>query len=145
MEVAWQPYREPLRATLVRTGVIAGVLGVVIAFTSGCGLRDWPAAVLLALWPALGGHFVELVFLNQMRPTLPLGRGAQAAARLATWFVGGCLLAAGMYATANAIHKPFASRGETWWIGGIAFIAIELIAHLGLQLRGRGSFYNGGG
>jgi hypothetical protein len=30
-----------------------------------------------------------------------------------------------------------------WWIGGIAFIGIELLAHLGLQFRGWPSFYNG--
>jgi hypothetical protein len=30
-----------------------------------------------------------------------------------------------------------------WWLGGIAFIGIELVAHLVLQLRGRPSFYNG--
>jgi hypothetical protein len=30
-----------------------------------------------------------------------------------------------------------------WWLGGFAFIGIELMAHLTLQLRGRPNFYNG--
>ena len=33
----------------------------------------------------------------------------------------------------------------TWWVAGFAFIGIELVAHLGLQLRGRPSFFNGRG
>jgi hypothetical protein len=30
-----------------------------------------------------------------------------------------------------------------WWLGGFAFIAIEQVAHLVPQLRGRANFYNG--
>ena len=35
------------------------------------------------------------------------------------------------------------ARWPAWWLGGLAFIGIELLAHLLLQLRGRPSFYNG--
>src|SRR3954462_15581678 len=116
MTVDWQPYREPFRATLLRTGLIAVALGAAFAFSFGRGLRDWPAATVLALWPALGGHLVELLFLNQLRPMLPPERATQGAGRLATWFAACCVLAAGMYAPAIALRRPFPLRWETWWI-----------------------------
>ena len=149
-EVTWQPYREPLRVTLARTGAIALGVGAVLAGVSGGGLRRWPAAALLALWPALGGHYLELWFLNWLRPRLPAGRAVQLAARVAVWFVGGALLALGMALTAMALpgFRPvrwLSPPAQIWWVGGLGFIAIELIAHLVLQLRGRPSFYNGRG
>ncbi len=36
-------------------------------------------------------------------------------------------------------------RWPAWWLGGLAFIGIELVAHLALLLRGRPSFYDGRG
>jgi hypothetical protein len=33
----------------------------------------------------------------------------------------------------------------SWWVAGIAFVAVELIAHLALLLRRRPNFYNGAG
>src|SRR3954469_14402925 len=92
----WQPCREPLRTTLLRTVTIAVVIGAVLALPRG-GVARWPAATLIALWPALGGHFVELFFLNLLRPRLPASRAVQIVARLIVWFVGGMILALCMY------------------------------------------------
>ena len=39
------------------------MVGAVQAQLSG-GLARWPVATLLALWPAFGGHWVDLWFLN---------------------------------------------------------------------------------
>lgn len=139
----FQPYCEPLRTTLLRTGLIAAVVGVLLAGRMG-GLRDWPVATLIALWPSFGGHWVELWFLNRLRPRLPLNRAVQIAARLLVWFAGGVILALGMYVTALAVIGPRPMRWRLLVIGGgVAFIGIELIVHLVLQLRGRPSFYNG--
>ena len=113
--------------------------------SSGGGVRYWPAATLLALWPAFGGHWVELFFLNWLRPRISDRRWVQAAARLIVWFAGGCLLLAGMYYTSIALHGYIPVRWPAWWVGGIAFIGIELVTHLFLQLRGCGSFYSGRG
>ena len=147
----WQPYREPFRTTLLRTGTIALVVGGILAERWG-GLSRWPTTTLLVLWPSLGGHFLELWFLNWLRPRLPSARLVQLFARLLTWFLGGAILALAMSLTAIALkfppaqwfaHEPI-SR-PAWWLGGLAFIAIELIAHLFLQLRRCPSFYNGRG
>ena len=140
----WQPFREPFRVTIRRTGLIALAVGAAVA-----GFRGWPAvwpvATLLALWPALGGHWVELLFLNVLRPRLPDGRPAQAVARVAMWFGGGAGLYLGMRLTAGALAAFQPAHWPDWWVGGLAFIVLELAVHLALQLRGRDSFYNGRG
>lgn len=145
--MALQPYREPLRVTLLRTGIIAVVVGAVLARSWG-GVGWWPMATLMALWPALGGHWVEVWFLNWLRPRIPGARAVQVAARIAVWFIAGIGLVMGMALTATALGFPAAQGrawGRAWWVGGLAFIGIELVAHLVLQLRGRPSFYNGRG
>jgi hypothetical protein len=144
MTSQWQPYREPLRTTLLRTGMIALVVGAVLARRWG-GLARWPMATLLALWPSFGGHWVELWFLNWLRPRLSITRAVQVAARVGVWFVGGAVLTVGMALTAMALTRLRPAHWPAWWIGGLAFIGIELVVHLVLQLRGRPSVYNGGG
>ena len=144
MTSPWQPYREPLRATLVRTGSIALVLGAVLAQWRG-GLARWPMATLLALWPSLGGHWVELWFLNWLRPRLSIARPVQVGARVGVWFVAGTGLVLGMRLTAMALGGFQPAQWPVWWLGGIAFIGVELVVQLVLQLHGRPNFYNGRG
>jgi hypothetical protein len=112
----WRRYEESLVTTIARTVAIAVVIGSVLALSLGWG--RWPVATLLALWPSFGGHWVEIVFLNYLRPRLPVARAVQAMVRLGVWFVGGL---------------------------GLGFIGIELFVHLVLLLRGRPSLYNGQG
>lgn len=144
MTPQWQPYREPLRVTLMRTGMIAVVVGAVLARFWG-GLARWPMATLLVLWPSFGGHWVEVWFLNWLRPRLSSARAVQVAARVVVWFVGGSGLALAMSLTAMAVAGFRPVQGPAWWLGGLAFIGIELVVHLVLQLRGQASFYNGRG
>ena len=144
MTTAWEPYREPLRATLLRNGLIALAVGGVLAALHG-GVGRWPAAALVALWPALGGHCVEVGFLNGLRPRISRARAVQVAARVAIWFVGGMVLALGMALTARAMGATGPGWWPSWWVGGLAFVAIELVAHGGLRFRGRPCFYDGRG
>lgn len=141
---AWQPFDEPLRATLARTVGIAIVAGGAVAYWRG-GLTWWPLASALMLWPSFGGHWIEVWFLNWLRPRLPDTRGVQVAARLSVWFIGGIALALGMSFTAVALTGIRRPLIVAWWIAGFAFIGIELVAQLVLQLRGRASFFNGRG
>jgi hypothetical protein len=142
MTSPWQPFREPLRTTLLRNVTIAIVVGAVLARFSG-GLARLPMDSLLVLWPALGGHWVEVWFLNWLRPRLSAARGVQVAARVGVWFVGGIGFAIAMRWTAMALSRHRMAHRPAWWIAGLGFIGIELVAHLALQLRGRSSFYNG--
>jgi hypothetical protein len=145
MTTPWQPYREPLRTTLIRTIAIAVVVGAPIARFWAGSLSRWPMVSLLMLWPSFGGHWVELWYLNWLRPRLSPDRATQIAARIVVWFGGGCVLAIGMWLTAVALGRLSPSRWPSWWVGGLGFIAIELVAQAALQLRGRPSFYNGRG
>jgi hypothetical protein len=144
MTTQWQPFREPFRITILRTGMIAIVVGAVLARLWG-GLARWPIATVLVLWPSFGGHWVEVWFLNWLRPRLSIARAVQVAARVAVWFVGGTGLAIGMGLTAMALARFRPAHWPVWWLAGLAFIGVELVAHLVLQLRGRPSFYNGRG
>lgn len=137
---AWTPYSEPVRTTALRTGGIALVGGLLLA-RFGFGMRHFPLAVAIVLWFSLGGHFVELFYLNWLRPRLPASRAVQTPVRLGIWFVGGVLLGYGMYRT--ALWGGGFVNALVWWVAGLAFIVVELIAHVPLQLRGRPSFYNG--
>ena len=141
----WEPYRESLGVTLARTGAIAVVLGGVLATMRGGGWARWPVATLLALWPALGGHFVELWFLNWLRPRIARSRVVQVAARVGVWSVGGVVLLAAMWGTATVLGLHHPDWRRVWWIGGLGFVGVELIAHLALFASGRPSFYDGRG
>ncbi len=139
-----QPYREPGLRHLLRTGTIALVVGAVLAKTRD-DMSRWPLATLLILWPSFGGHWVEIFFLNWLRPLLPAARGVQVGVRLAVWFVGGCVLAIGMAFTAMALIPLRPMHWSQLWLAGVGFIGVELRAHVFLQFRGRPSFYNGRG
>src|SRR4051812_49740572 len=106
------PYHEPLRQTLARTITIALVIGAVLAQWPIAGptsrsttpfLTRWGIGTLLALWPSLGGHVVELFFLNHLRQRLPTTRPTQSAPRLTTWFIAGALLTLPMKLTATPL------------------------------------------
>jgi hypothetical protein len=140
----WEPYSEPLSATLLRTVGIALVVGAAMAPAWG-GLSRWPIATLVMLWPSLGGHFLELWFLNWLRPRLSASRAVQVVARVAVWFVGGILFGLVMALTARTLANYHPPRWPAWWLAGVGFIVVELVAQLGLQLRGRPSFYNARG
>lgn len=97
------------------------------------------------LWVSFGGHWVELWFLNWLRPRLSRSRVVQVAARVGTWFVGGVGLGLGIALTMRLSRLTRAVELPPWWVAGVAFIAVELIAHVALAARGRPDFYNGNG
>jgi hypothetical protein len=134
-------FQEPLRSTLARTGAIALVGGGLLTVPFH-RLSQWPTASFLMLWPALGGHFVEIFFLNYLRPRLTAASAAQIGVRVGVWFIGGVALALAMRLTATALVAPRAGHWPAWWVGGLAFIGIELAVHVVLWLRGRPSFYD---
>jgi len=143
MTAQWSPFREPLRRTLLRTFAIALVLGAVLARSMG-GLQHWPLASLMVLWFTFGGHWVEVFFLNWLRPRLPVARAFQIAARVVVWFIGGVALGIGAASTPMLFGYTIVER-PAWWMFGVAFVVLELLVHLLPQLRGGPSFYNGRG
>lgn len=140
----WQPYREPYRITLTRTLSIALIAGAIVALSGG-GIRRWPALSLLMLWPAFGGHLIDLLFLNWLRPRLSDRRSIQLAARVAFWFGGGIVLGVGARFTDQLLFDRPRLVSLTWATAGGVFVIVELMAHAALSVRGRPSFYNGRG
>jgi len=139
----WEHFHEPLWQTLFRNVLIAVVVGTMLAV----GRRNLSLIgpfTLLAMWFTLGGHYVEVAFLNKFRDRLPQSRGLQLLARLAFWFVGGCFLYLGMTATAQLLSRELA-RYPDLWIGGLLLIGIELVVHLLRLLRRKPNFYLGTG
>ena len=124
--------------------MIAIGMGAVVAGVSR-RMSNWPVGAAVALWPSFGGHWLEILFLNKLRPCLPASRAVQAATRLTVWFVGGMALAGLMGATAELLGGLRMVQSMRPSIAGVGFVGVELAAHLALQLRGRPSFYNGRG
>jgi hypothetical protein len=144
MTSKWQPFHEPIGQTLFRTVLIAIVVGGAIALASR-RWTIWPLATLLVLWPSFGGHWVEVWFLNWLRPRIDPSRSVQVTARVLVWFASGYVLTLGMFMTASAfVHWRLPQR-LNWWSPGVAFVCLELVMHLLLQLSGKPSFYNGRG
>lgn len=142
-------FEEPLRNTLIRTGIIAIGIASFRIFRSG-NLTPFPTALYLTmilanLWFTFGGHWVEIFYRNYLVLYLPVIRFVQVLVRLAVWFIGGSLLAVGMQATWILLQGTPPSA-PPWWLSGIAFIVVELIVHwLLLHARGKASIYNGKG
>jgi hypothetical protein len=128
----------------MRTGAIALVGGAVLTRWWG-GLGRWPLATLVVLWFPLGGHWVDLWFLNWLRPRLSRARNVQVGARVGVWFVGGTGLGLGAALTAMLLAGLRPAQWSAWWHAGLVFIGVELVVHLVLQLRGHPSFFNGCG
>ena len=139
----WPRFEEPFRRALARNVALATVVGAGLALQRHDLKLLLPVAAL-ALWFSLGGHYIELTFLNGLRARMPQGRLAQRVIRLLVWFSGGVLLYVGMAATARALPIE-APPLRLWWYGGFLLIAVELVVHAVLAIRGLSNFYNGRG
>jgi hypothetical protein len=140
---SWPRIEEPFHRTLARNAAIAIVVAGIVALVRH-DLRAFLPVAALALWPSLGGHYVELAFVNQMRTRISRGWFIQTVARVVVWFAGGVLLYLCMVVTAYIFPiKPLPLR--LWWCGGFLFIGVELVVHAFLTFRGEASVYDGHG
>lgn len=141
MADASPPFTERLRTTLLRTGSLALGVGVVAGWLQH-RLEAVPLVTVFALWFTFGGHYVELLFRNRLGLHLGPTPG-RALLRLVYWFVGGSVL----YAAAAATRWALTGRGVPWpwWMGGVLFVAGELVIHAFMRVRKQPSFYDGRG
>src|SRR5213592_3473711 len=82
---SWPRFEEPFRRALARNVALAAVVGAVLALQRHDLKLLLPLAAL-ALWFSLGGHYIELAFLNGLRARIPQGRLTQAVVRLVVWW-----------------------------------------------------------
>ena len=113
-------------------------------------LRWWFALVAAVAWISFGGHWVELIYLNGLRPRIATrSDGVLALVRVCAWLAGGAILCIGAVTTFSlligGVLPQATSIVRAALFGGPLFVAIELIAHTALGLRGRDSFWNGRG
>ena len=131
-------FHEPFPKTLGRNGLIAAVAGLSLAAARG-RLNLWLPLAVVALWFSLGGHYVEVGYLNGLRPRLSVGVPQRLLARVSLWFAGGCVLYLGAAASSGVLGVPM--KGANFWMGGLGLIGIELLAHSALRFRGRPSIF----
>jgi hypothetical protein len=148
------PHRESLTATVTRTFAIAIVLafmGNLIHFrhlpkTSGEWHR-WLTLVVFVAWFSFGGHWVELAYLNGIRPKIAHWSDISLSfVRLTVWLIGGTILLLGAIMSRDLIlNSEFPGYSNIFpavLYGGPVFCAIELVVHVLLFHRGKPSFFN---
>ena len=59
--------------------------------------------------------------------------------------MGGVALGIGIVFTMHSSSLTRATQLPPWWVFGVAFVAVELVAHIGLSARRRPTFYSGNG
>ena len=131
---------EPFRRTLARNVAIAVSVSAMFALVRHDAKGFLPVLVL-ALWPSLGGHYVDMASGNGVRARVSAGPFARAVARMLIWFAGGVLLYLCMSANSRVLPIKVLPL-NLWWFGGLLFIGIELVVHAIMAIRGVPSFYN---
>ena len=140
-----RPYRETLRVTLRRTLTITFFITTAISLTplrGGPYWWFWVSTYAAVLWFPLGGHYVELVYLNFLRMRWAWFLRRRYLGRVGWWLAGGlplglgCWWTWGLLGTRPDFDLPF------WW-GMPFFVLTECLAHTVLSILGRPSFWNG--
>jgi hypothetical protein len=140
MTPAGERFSEPWSTTLLRTVGLALVIGAGVGIAGHRPALILPTAAL-ALWFTLGGHFVDLLCRNELRPRLA-GRSLAPLARVAAWFLGGSALYGGALLTGTWLGASRVPHWP-WWGGGVLFVVAELVVHVAMRVRGQPSFYDG--
>ena len=140
-----RPYREPLRVTLRRTLTIAFFITTVITLVlphQSSYLQFWATTYAAVLWFPLGGHYVELAYLNFLRMRWPLFLRRRYLGRVGWWLVGGLPLGLACWWTWLGLgYEP--GFVLPWWWGMPFFVLAECVIHTVLSILGRPSFWNG--
>jgi hypothetical protein len=147
LPISTVPPREPVTHTLLRNVVIAMVAGGALAARFG-GLAAWPVLTGAALWFSLGGHVVELLFLDTVRPRYPMPHVVAALVRVAMWFTGGSILGVAAAGTLTLISHTERTGHVAAMLsvnGGLVLIGVELLAHAGLAVRQKPNVFYGHG
>lgn len=150
----FKPFHESLAVTLRRTITIAIIVASVITLirphhlpTLFARWREWFSLAVFVGWISVGGHWVELIFLNGLRPRIAHWSDLSlAAVRIGAWFIGGTILF-----IAAAISRSLIATGQlpdqtqvthALVYGGLAFVGIELCVHLVMLVMRKPCFWN---
>jgi hypothetical protein len=139
---------EPLIKTVIRTiltaTIIAGILYLahVFPYDGKSKLTLFAMIWLVVFCIVIGGHWLELLFINSIKFALPKNILLLYFTRIVYWF----LCAVPLFFCTNFIMHVFLYDGlrlSHWFTFGIFYIGIELLMHAIMQIRYKKSFYNG--
>ncbi len=125
--IKFEEIDEPLRVTLSRTLTIAVVVGVVASFATH-NIRMGFAIGLGALWPSVGGHWIELLWLNLIRKRLKPKVPILVALRLIYWWAWGFVIIFPAFYTIHVI-APSLPPMPSPLLGGFGFLFVEMLLH----------------
>jgi len=139
---------ESLNQTVIRTilttTIIAGILYLAHLFPHDgkSNLTLFEMIWLVVFCIVVGGHWLELLFINRIKFALPKNILLLYFIRIVYWF----LCAVPLFFAINFIMGLFLYDGlrlSHWWTFGIFYIGIELLMYAIMQIRYKKSFYNG--
>ena len=147
-------YRESVAATVIRTGGIAIIVATLVTVArlrhlpaSSAEWYGWLVLVVFVGWFSFGGHWVELAYLNGIRPKIAHWSDPSLVfIRLGVWLIGGAILYLGAVASRSVMTAgELPGQADLFKVllyGGPVFAVIELFPHTFLQLSGKPSFWN---
>jgi hypothetical protein len=139
---------EPFIRTVIRTILTTTIIAVILSW-----LHVFPAGekskltLFEMIWSIVfcivfGGHWLELVFINYIKFSLPKNILLLYLIRIGYWF----LCAIPLFFVAGLIYNLFSHRAGQlghWWTFGFFYIGIQLLMHAIMHIRFKKSFYNG--
>ena len=132
---------ERFLTALTRNAIIAAVIAVVLVLglpRRGSLWWDYFDVFVLAFCFAWLGYYVEVLLLK-----IPdIGTGGGRVIRLAGWFAGGlwCFVV-GRYLWILLGRDP--AELPSLMVGGVFFVALQLVLHAALNAAGKPNFYSG--
>lgn len=143
-----EKFKEAFSKTLIRTVITATIIAAILFFAHAFPSGDQTKLnLLIMIWLmvyiiVLGGHLLELIFINYLKFVLPKNIILLYVIRIAYWFLCAIPLIFG----AGLIHNLFVHKNGPMvydYTFGVFYIGIELFMHAMMQIRFRKSFYNG--
>lgn len=139
-----EPFVQTVIRTILTTTIITVILSWLHIFPSGdkSKLTLFEMIWLIVFSIVFGGHWLELMFINQIKFALSKNIVLLYFIRIGYWF----LCSIPLFFIANLINDLFSHKtGHLghWWTFGFFYIGIQLLMHAIMHMRFKKSFYNG--
>jgi hypothetical protein len=129
--------------TILTTTIIAVILYLLHIFPSGYKSKVtlFEIAWSVVFCIVFGGHWLELIYINFIKFSLPKNILLLYLVRIVYWF----LCSIPLLFMANLVFDLFSYKAHlpNWWVFGFVYIGIQLFMHAIMQIRYKKSFYNG--
>ena len=139
-----EPFIQTVKRTVITTTIIAIILFLCRVFpTAGkSSLVVFGTIWSVAFCIVFGGHWLELLFINHIKFSLPKNMLLLYFIRICYWFV--CSIP--LFVLAVLVNNLFSHRAanfDHWWAFGFIYIGIQLLMYAIMHARLKKSFYNG--